>query len=338
MKVRNFFQAFWRATRFYWLGAGICLTLFVLFFWKQMIVTVHSGELGVKYSRFWGGTDLEHVLGEGVHLIWPFDILYVYDMRIIEKNMSLIMMTNSGLPVELSVTCQYQVDPEHLPLLHQQVGPEYAEKIVYPMMTSVTRQVIGSYSEDDLYNEARQELEDVMMVKAVSAIGRLPITIHNFILENITLPNRLESAITEKVVARQTFERYHYLIQTEAEEAKRKHIEAVGIRNYQEIVNSGMTENYLRFEGIRATRSLAESSNAKLVVTGGKDGLPIIFNSQDPVPSSHAPQVAAPPAQRKVEATRPSAQPEQVPEPSRWDSLVKTLEKIMRTPISSVQK
>jgi prohibitin 2 len=34
----------------------------------------------------------------------------------------------------------------------------------------------------------------------------------------------------------------------------------------------------LRWKGIEATSHLAESSNSKVVIIGGKDGLPLIFN------------------------------------------------------------
>jgi hypothetical protein len=43
-------------------------------------------------------------------------------------------------------------------------------------------------------------------------------------------------------------------------------------------MNEGLTENYLRHEGIDATRRLAESPNAKLVIIGDKDGLPLVLN------------------------------------------------------------
>jgi hypothetical protein len=39
-----------------------------------------------------------------------------------------------------------------------------------------------------------------------------------------------------------------------------------------------MSEAYLRYLGIEATRDLAESDNAKLVIVGDKDGLPLILN------------------------------------------------------------
>ena len=52
-----------------------------------------------------------------------------------------------------------------------------------------------------------------------------------------------------------------------------------------------MTTNYLRYEGIKATEKLAGSSNAKLVMIGGQDGLPLVFNTAAAAPAG--PQPAA---------------------------------------------
>ena len=52
-----------------------------------------------------------------------------------------------------------------------------------------------------------------------------------------------------------------------------------------------MTQNFLRYEGIQATKELAGSSNAKVVVIGGKDGLPVILNADSPTGAS-APDAA----------------------------------------------
>ena len=64
----------------------------------------------------------------------------------------------------------------------------------------------------------------------------------------------------------------------EQKEAERKRNEAEGIRDFQEIVSSGISEELLRWKGIEATAQLAESQNSKVVVIGpGEDGLPLIL-------------------------------------------------------------
>ena len=330
-------QTLWRSIRLYVCSAGLLVSAFVLFFWNDMVVTIHSGELGVKYSRFFEGTDLTKTYSEGVHFIWPFDILYVYDMRIIEYSRKVVALTKTGLPVTISVSCQYQLDPKLLPLFHQQVGPTYRDKIILPMMDTVVRQSIGTYDFDSLYSSVRQELEDVMMVKAVASIGRLPITIHNFIIKNIELPRDVEASIVDRMVAKQRYKRYEYLLLEAGEEAKRKHIEALGIRDFQNLVNTGMTENYLRYEGIVATRDLAASNNAKIVVTGGKDGLPLILNPQESLPQPepqaqnvlprHVDKPGSAPA-RQSESTAPSR------EDTGFTDLMDQINAILSSPIT----
>lgn len=72
-----------------------------------------------------------------------------------------------------------------------------------------------------------------------------------------------------------------FVIAKERKEADRKAIEATGIANFQKIVTQGISEPLLRWKGIEATEKLANSSNTKIVVIGGKDGLPLILNSKE---------------------------------------------------------
>ena len=72
-----------------------------------------------------------------------------------------------------------------------------------------------------------------------------------------------------------------FILTKEKQEADRKRIEAKGIADFQTIVAAGISEQLLRWKGIEATEKLATSTNAKVIVIGaGKDGLPIILDTQ----------------------------------------------------------
>ncbi len=73
---------------------------------------------------------------------------------------------------------------------------------------------------------------------------------------------------------------YEYRLQKEKKEAERKRIEAKGIKDFQDIVSMGISDKLLRWKGIEATLKLSESPNTKVIVVGGKDGLPIIMNTE----------------------------------------------------------
>ena len=75
-------------------------------------------------------------------------------------------------------------------------------------------------------------------------------------------------------------EEYNYRNVSEQKEVERKRTEALGIRGFQEIVNNGLSDSYLKWRGIEATLALSQSNNAKVVVIGaGNSGLPLILNT-----------------------------------------------------------
>ena len=262
--------------------AGVVATLLLLFLWPSIVISIKPGELGVLYARFRGGTQLQHTYEEGIHFIQPWNIMYIYDVRVQEETQNIDVLTVDGLTINVQISLRFQIIRDRLPNLHQEIGPNYRDKVVIPIMNSAVRQTIGSYRPDDLYSTARQELQDQMLVDAVEEMGRIPVLIQGFVVKSITLPEVLREAIERKLIAEQDYLRYKYILLEAQQEARRKTIEGDGIKAYQMLVNENMTQNFLRYEGIQATKELATSPNAKVVVIGGKDGLPVILNADSP--------------------------------------------------------
>ena len=98
----------------------------------------------------------------------------------------------------------------------------------------------------------------------------------------IDLPPEIVAAINRQTEQYYMIQEYKYRVQREAEESQRKMIEANGIEAFERTVSQGISDSYLRWQGINATLALAQSPNAKIVVIGsGKDGLPIILGNVD---------------------------------------------------------
>jgi hypothetical protein len=105
-------------------------------------------------------------------------------------------------------------------------------------------------------------------------------------LISVTYPPVVQSAIENKIIDAENAEAYKYKVQAARQEAERKVIEATGIRDFQNIVNNGLTENYLRYRGIEATEVLAKSTNAKTLIFGsGPSGLPLILGNAVDTPA-----------------------------------------------------
>jgi hypothetical protein len=136
------------------------------------------------------------------------------------------------------------------------------------------------------------------------------------LFREIDLPERMLAAINEKFAAEQGVLEQRYNVQKSYENFKQRYIDAEGVRIAARIMNEGLTENYLRHEGIEATRQLAESPNAKLVIIGDKDGLPLVLNPDtlagNPPALTPAPgEGEAPPG---LEYLRPSLEMESISE------------------------
>src|SRR5205823_14641797 len=102
---------------------------------------------------------------------------------------------------------------------------------------------------------------------------------------SIELPPDIVSAINRQTEQYYMIQEYKFRVEREAQETKRKQVEADGIAAFQKTVSQGISESYLRWRGIEATLLLAQSPNAKVVVIGaGKDGLPIILNAEPTAP------------------------------------------------------
>ena len=62
----------------------LVITLIGVVISPQVAIDVPSGHVGVLWKRFVGGTVLDprNLRDEGLHFIWPWDRLFLYDLRL----------------------------------------------------------------------------------------------------------------------------------------------------------------------------------------------------------------------------------------------------------------
>jgi prohibitin 1 len=116
------------------------------------------------------------------------------------------------------------------------------------------------------------------MMRLAKQLGNRGIEVQSVLLRDIQLPQMLKSSIEAKQQAEQDALRMAFILQKEKQEADRKRIEAQGIRDFQQTVTQGISQQLPEWKGIEATAKLADSSNAKVVIVGNaKNGLPLIL-------------------------------------------------------------
>lgn len=258
----------------------LLLSITTLVFFKRIVITVESGEAGVLYKRLTVGTVTDYVYPESLYLVWPWDTLFVYNVRIQTVRHEMQVLTNKGLPITLHLAIRFRPEYDMLGMLHKNVGPDYIDTIIIPQIESVLRKNIGQLNPEDVYTNKEGILTKIMRL-AMEETGRKYVTVDDIIIRRMSLPPVVADAIEHKLVEEQTYQAYDFRIKSAEEEAERKRVEAKGIRDYQAIIAETLTEDMLTWQGIKATNALAASHNSKVVVIGsGENGLPIILGAQ----------------------------------------------------------
>jgi regulator of protease activity HflC (stomatin/prohibitin superfamily) len=267
----------WIKRRSPYLAIAILTVLFFALLLSNRIVhNIGPGERGVKWSRFFGGTVLDRIYPEGVRAILPWDLMYIYNIRVQQISDTITVLTQNGLPVRVSYSSRYYPHPDTVASLHQRYGPDYSETVLRPEVVGALREVIGNYRPEDIY--ARDEeglLDEVYTVLQSNTVNHF-IVLQDILIKELRLTPELENAINDKLVQEQEALAYEFRLRLEESERERKKIEAYGIRDFEAIAKIDI----LQWRGIEATIRLAESENAKVIVIGtGSDQLPIILGA-----------------------------------------------------------
>ena len=60
----------------------LILLIIIAYLSQKIFYTILPGEAGVHWSRFHNGTEIDYVYPEGMHVIVPWDKLYIYNVRL----------------------------------------------------------------------------------------------------------------------------------------------------------------------------------------------------------------------------------------------------------------
>jgi hypothetical protein len=172
----------------------------------------------------------------------------------------------------------YAINRDEAGQLHKTIGPEYTEKLINPAVLSSVRSVVGKFTQTELYNADILQIQNDVLSQIGSIFQGQPLTISSVLVREISFPESVSTAINNKFVAEQNVLEERYRVLQAVEQYKEAYVDAEAVRFQQALVSEGMTEAYLRYAGIEATKELAQSDNAKLVIIGDKDGLPLVLN------------------------------------------------------------
>jgi prohibitin 1 len=134
------------------------LILFLLLF---NVRSIDAGERGILYNTVTGQV-ADDVRGPGIHIYMGWYDMYVYDLRLSETRQTMSVLSKNGLDIQIELSLRYHPQEAKLHYLFMHIGRDqqaYFDKIIMPEIRSVTREVLGKFEEEEIYNTRREEVQ-----------------------------------------------------------------------------------------------------------------------------------------------------------------------------------
>ena len=270
-------------------GRLIGVAFIILGVLASSIVEIGSGEIGVKVLF---GSVKNEVLGSGLHIVNPLYDIKKVDVKTQNYTMSAVhdegdkagddairVLASDGLEVTIDLTVLYRVVSDDAPRLIKETGLDFKDKIVRPITRTKIRDNAVYYQAVELFSTKRDEFQQRIYKSIEDDFRKRGLMLEQLLVRNITLPNSVKASIESKINAEQDAKKMEFVLQKERQEAERKRVEAQGIADYQRIINTGLTDQQLQYEQIKAMKEIALSQNAKVIVMG-KGNAPILIDGK----------------------------------------------------------
>jgi len=275
--------------KFVGVGRLIGLLFVAIGIMTASVKQIDAGEIGVK--KLFGSIQNE-VLPSGLHFVNPLLDIIKLDTKTQNYTMSGVndegtksgddairVLTSDGLEVTIDLTVLYRVVSGDAPKLLRETGEDYRDKIVRPITRTKIRDNAVYYQAVDLFGSKRDEFQQRIYKSIEEDFKKRGLMLEQLLVRNITLPNSVKASIESKINAEQDAKKMEFVLLKEKQEAERKRVEAQGIADYQRIINTGLTDQQLQYEQIKAMKELALSQNAKVIVMG-KGNTPLIIDGK----------------------------------------------------------
>jgi len=203
----------------------------------------------------------------------------IHDEGVKSGDDAIRVLSKDGLEVTIDISILYRVSPDKTPQILSTIGSDYESKIVRPFARTRIRDNAAYYDAVSLYSEKRDVFQNQIFLALEKDFKERGLFLEQILVRNIALPASVKASIESKINAEQDAQKMEFVLQKEQQEAERKRVEAQGIADYQKIINTGLSQQQIQYETIKAYKELATSQNAKVIVMAGGNQ-PLILDTK----------------------------------------------------------
>ena len=231
------------------------------------IAVVGPGERGILIQL----GNIKAVFDPGLHFKIPFiQNVVVMDVRTQKSQVQVDAASKDLQSIHTLVALNYHVDPIKVDTLYQQIGVEYAERIIDPAIQESVKAATAQFTAEELITK-REQVKEEIKIKLGERLSKSYIDIDDFSIVDFQFSEAFEAAIESKQTAVQDALRAENDLRRIEIEAKQKIETAKADAESIRIQGEALKEN----QGLVQLK-LAEKWNGVLPVYMMGDSVPLV--------------------------------------------------------------
>ena len=214
---------------------------------------VEAGHRGVLLK--FGAVDTSASLNEGIHFVVPFrDNIVPLEVRTQKIEENAASASGDLQDVSTQVALNYHVDPNTAPTLFQQLGFDYASRVVSPAIQESVKQVTARYNAENLITN-RETVKAEIETQIEQRLGPYGIDVETISITEFQFSEQFRRAVEAKVEAEQRALQATNDLRRIEIEAQQAEARAIGEQQ----------SNIARAEGVRQAAVLQAQGEAEAI-------------------------------------------------------------------------
>jgi regulator of protease activity HflC (stomatin/prohibitin superfamily) len=182
--------------------AAIITFVIIVVIMSESVVIVQAGHRGVV---LYVGAVENRVLGEGLHFIIPFaEQVIQLEVRTLKFQADASAASNDLQEVATVIALNYHIDPNDANIVYQQLGADYADRIIAPTIQESVKASVAKFNAEELIT--KRETAKAVIAQAIrNTLSTRDITVETVFITDFKFSEAFANQVESKVVAYQKY-------------------------------------------------------------------------------------------------------------------------------------